>query len=660
MLECRLATIPPARTMCNSAFAPGAIAFLVSLTLPVPTLGQSDTGAASESRIARVNAATFSASEIATLRVTTDGRVAEYIAPVAVGSVAGLNEQCGEKTYTDPENFVATTPVELNLQAGMIEDEGGAVSFPVDAVLFPLKFEAAECLFAQSNLTPTLTEWSMTLWDGPPVIGQGLPVITIVSDGSVVPHITMPGPGNARATNVRVEVDPNDPEQIFLFNDSGQNMISVSFKIEAHNNPSELPCLLPPDISSNAFMTTDTDSSTATNRQNNWLHAANCGNPCDGTHRFIDLIEDCEPTGDWVMRLTFSCTQTGACCDVDAVCADDITDRDCIDQRGTFMGGDSVCTEVVCPTPVGACCFNGGCLDDLVEGLCLGLSTGFYMGNGSICSEVDCTQGACCFPDGSCQNRVDVQCADAGGVFHSGATCATFTCPQPRGACCIEESCIPDQARDNCENVGGVFVGIGALCAPNPCLGGGCPQTIILSADPPTGTVDARQPSGLDAPLPRLGIGSDTEPITLTLGAAGAAADCFSLCETLTDPVAGVNDIAAVVDLGGGQYEITLSHAIAVGGITQISYVNDPTPVTYMSHPANVNDDSASGPPDILSLIDALNGVFVPPHGLYSTDIDRSGQAGPPDILRLIDLLNGAASFEAWLNSAKPTNGGCP
>jgi hypothetical protein len=592
--------------------------------------------------------------------VVTNGRAPAHVAHAeASGGVAAGLAECGARTYTDPENFTATSPIEINLQAGMVDGEGGAVSFPVDPSLFPIRFESAECLFAQSHSNATLTQWSMTLWDGPPVAGQGqgLEVITIESNGIDVPHVIMPGANGARATNLSIVVDPEDPEPIFLFNDSGRNMISVSFKIVRHNSPSPLPCFLPPDPGSNAFMTTDTDSDSASSPTNNWLTAITCENACDGTNRFSQLPEICQPTGDWIMRLTFACTQIGACCDVDAVCADSVSDRDCADQRGTFMGGDSACAAVECPAPDGACCFSGECLENVQELLCNGFSTGFYMGNGAICSEVDCTRGACCFPEGNCQDMVDVQCEDAGGNFQGGATCATFQCPQPRGACCIEGACVFDQPRNTCLNVGGTFVGIGATCTPDPCS---CPITTILTADPPSGTVDARQPHAVGAAIPRWGIGSADEPIHLTLGASGASADCFTLCETSLDPLAGANDIASVEDLGGGNYVITLMHAITPGAITELRYTNDPTPVTYMSHPANVNNDTAAGPADILYLIDVLNGVSAAPFGLYSVDVDRSGQPGPPDILRLIDLLNGAGTFDSWLNTARPANGGCP
>ena len=67
-----------------------------------------------------------------------------------------------------------------------------------------------------------------------------------------------------------------------------------------------------------------------------------------------------------------------------------------------------------------------------------------------------------------------------------------------------------------------------------------------------------------------------------------------------------------------------------------------------------VNSDDA----DVcLAAIECLNGVASFPCELVNTDIDRSNEAGPPDILRVIDLLNGASEFEIWLDATRPA---CP
>ena len=62
-------------------------------------------------------------------------------------------------------------------------------------------------------------------------------------------------------------------------------------------------------------------------------------------------------------------------------------------------------------------------------------------------------------------------------------------------------------------------------------------------------------------------------------------------------------------------------------------------------------------------MIDYLNEVATPPHGIYSTDIDHSGQLLPADILRVIDLLNGSGRYVEWLGVSlpdAPCSGTCP
>jgi hypothetical protein len=174
--------------------------------------------------------------------------------------------------------------------------------------------------------------------------------------------------------------------------------------------------------------------------------------------------------------------------------------------------------------------------------------------------------------------------------------------------------------------------------------------------------VDARQPSTPVSALDRQGIGSAAEPIVVSLSEEiRDVEDCFSLCETQPDPILGANSIAQVTDLGGTDYRIILQRPITPGAVTTIQFNGGAGFVSFTAHPANVNADSAAGPPDILAMIDCcINAVCAPEWGDYSCDVDRSGLAGPPDILRVIDLLNGAAEFEPWLNTLRPTNAVCP
>ena len=58
-------------------------------------------------------------------------------------------------------------------------------------------------------------------------------------------------------------------------------------------------------------------------------------------------------------------------------------------------------------------------------------------------------------------------------------------------------------------------------------------------------------------------------------------------------------------------------------------------------------------------LINALNGSVSSPHGLYSTDMDHDGALEPPDLLLLIDLLNGGGEFSSW-QSSPISSSSCP
>lgn len=594
---------------------------------------------------------------IPTLRMTTNGRVHEFIEPESTrGGIAG--GECGELTHTDPSNFTAPNPVELVIQQGFVEGEIAYATYELDPSAFPITLRAAECVFAQQTDVATITQWTLEIWDGPPIPRIGIEVASFSSDDIMLNHLRMSA--GLAATNVRVEIDPSDPEQIIIANDSGFNTLTIGFRIDAHNDPSLIPCLLPASGSSNAFPTTDVDG--LISPSGNWMFALQCGlDPtCEGEDSFAGRIANgCPtPTGDWLIRATFECSFIGACCDVNAGCADNIIDAACIGQGGTFMGDGVLCSEVDCPTPVGACCRFvddvGVCNPDVGEPICEGIS-GVYMGNGVACDDEVCLRHACCMPSGECVDLLGVECEAAGGELNLEDDCSIAYCVQPTGSCCIDGFCLENQPRNTCE-LQGIWNGLGSTCDPDPCA---CPAATIVGASPPSGTIDARQPSAPSNPLPRLGIGSSEEPIVITLGVAGAE-ECFSLCETATDSVLGANGITSVHDLGGGVYEIVLDHAITAGAVTTISYIGNGDYIEYTSHPANVNADSASGPPDILYLIDVLNGVATAPHGLYSVDVDHSDSAEPPDILRVIDLLNGAGVFNSWLNTNLPVNTSCP
>ncbi len=186
---------------------------------------------------------------------------------------------------------------------------------------------------------------------------------------------------------------------------------------------------------------------------------------------------------------------------------------------------------------------------------------------------------------------------------------------------------------------------------PTPC---GCPAGQVQWIDPPNGVVDAGRPFLNSGPLTPMGI----DRLTLKAPTGADQLECWDLCETKSLDVP--NSVIRVSSQGGGMFSITLGRAITPGAATTITYNGDPTTTgVFISHPANVNGDSATGPVDLLDLIDALNGVRVLPWGLRSGDIDRSGLVAPADILEEVDLLNGAGGYAAWNGTPRPDPATC-
>ncbi len=312
--------------------------------------------------------------------------------------------------------------------------------------------------------------------------------------------------------------------------------------------------------------------------------------------------------------------------------------------------------------PVGACCLFGTCLSDEAPNRCAEIG-GTFAGGSVSCDADPCISGACCMPDGSCQDLIEVACAQAGGTYEASTTsCERFDCPQPVGSCCISGVCIEDESQEVCEAVNGVWNGPGSDCQVEWCAPDLCPVGTVQSANPPSGIVDARQPyppddDSLEA---RQGIGGSQEPITVTLDVPLAEAHCFTVCETAEDPALGFNTIENVTEGPANVYETQLLRPITPGAVTTIEYDGD-TYVEYVSHPGNVNGDLFADRLDMLALIDFLNGVTTVPYGLYSVDIDHSGEADALDVLRIVDLLEGVGLYDPpWAQTQRPTNTSCP
>ena len=161
---------------------------------------------------------------------------------------------------------------------------------------------------------------------------------------------------------------------------------------------------------------------------------------------------------------------TGACC----FSVDDGITYLCIQAPGEACGalgdyyGDySVCDDVDCDPPLGACCFNGSCTEldaDTCE-----LISGIFYGGEISCVENICDNdptGSCCINE-VCSITTEVNCIANGGVFNGAATqcedgLCTFT-----GACCLDESCTV-LTEESCALTGGAYQGDNTYCE-TPC-----------------------------------------------------------------------------------------------------------------------------------------------------------------------------------------------
>jgi hypothetical protein len=307
------------------------------------------------------------------LHVTSLGRIVE--------DTSGLHAPTPGNFYRDrldcPATILHSQDVfaggTFTLQGGFAEGEIAAASYTLPGSLFPIQINLMEIIVGQQNATvQTTTHWSILVYDGFPTDPQpsGFP-IEYSSDDVILPHIVM-NPGT-RATNVQVSVDPNDPDQIFIFNPNNlaQKTFTIGLRIDQHHNQTANPCFTAPPANENAFPATDNtvigcNSGYAQLNQptQNWLYAVNCGpNGCPpngGWTRFSSLQTDqnifgicitgCRPRGDWLIRVTYD--------------------------------------PVNCPPPEGACCFGTqGCFL-APQAACQGAG-GSWKGPGSVCGTRD-------------------------------------------------------------------------------------------------------------------------------------------------------------------------------------------------------------------------------------------------------------------------------
>jgi hypothetical protein len=385
----------------------------------------------------------------------------------------------GRPSHTPPDprddcNVIASlTDANFNggsfvAQAGFAQTEMAAATYTVAASEFPIKINLAEAILVTSNASvQTVTHWSMLFYSGTPTNGQL--IATYSSDDEILSHARV-GPGTA-GVNIQFSIDPSDPEQLII-TDNGSHTFTFAFRIDQHNQQTGNPCFTAPPTCCNAFPCTDVSGLQFPSA--NWLFGVNCGPfgcpPNGGWSTFANLASACRPSGDWVMRATWSGVNcgpgVGACCMPDTTCQATSSSA-CATAGGVYRGDGTSCATANCPT-TGACCSGtGGCVVT-TPATCSSLG-GTFLGAGVACSGNQCPSGACCLASGSCViTQNSAACTSQGGIFRGPNTvCATANCPQPTGACCTQSGCAALTQAD-CTAFGGVWHGPGSIC-PSAC-----------------------------------------------------------------------------------------------------------------------------------------------------------------------------------------------
>jgi hypothetical protein len=174
------------------------------------------------------------------------------------------------------------------------------------------------------------------------------------------------------------------------------------------------------------------------------------------------------------------------------------------------------------------------------------------------------------------------------------------------------------------------------------------PSLEIVSAMPPSGAIDARQPHERDAIEPAYGW---TEfEITFDGDVSSLTGADFEVTQEGGVGAAPAVDFVEVIDVD--TIRLVLDEPLNPVAWTTITHIDSQTAVTYGYLPADVNGDGVSNSFDVLSLIDHLNAIISLP--VYSTDLDRGGETNSFDVLVGIDLLNGAELFEEYNEVSLP------
>ena len=177
-----------------------------------------------------------------------------------------------------------------------------------------------------------------------------------------------------------------------------------------------------------------------------------------------------------VLKIVNAGQATGACCFDDGSC-EVILESSCVALGGNFLGDGTSCDD--CPALTGACCFlDDPCQESLSEATCT-TRGGNFIGAGTTCT--DCPPvitGACCFDGNVCQESFsEATCAAQGGTYLVDGTDCTQQCPSPiTGACCLPSGCVENVSGADCAAQGGIFIGAGTGCTQTcpPITTGAC------------------------------------------------------------------------------------------------------------------------------------------------------------------------------------------
>lgn len=173
------------------------------------------------------------------------------------------------------------------------------------------------------------------------------------------------------------------------------------------------------------------------------------------------------------------------------------------------------------------------------------------------------------------------------------------------------------------------------------------PPFVVAGSDPSNGAIDARQPSEPDGSAP-----AGWSAVTFAFDGPAPCPDtaAFDVTQSGADepPL-----VVAVDPVGDGALRVVFDRPIAPGQRVTVTHLPSGGGVEIGFLPGDVDGDAASTADDVIALIEAVTDAGEP-RATWSTDVNRSGATGPHDVLRLIDLLNGAGVYEAYIGASLP------